>query len=37
LSTEFEREDLIFPAAVENTADVFGRYTLFLGEIWSQH
>ncbi|MCD4792470.1 MAG: SusD/RagB family nutrient-binding outer membrane lipoprotein [Bacteroidales bacterium] len=29
--------DLIFPAAVENTASVFGGTWTILGEIWSQH
>lgn len=37
LSLDYQKEELIFPAAVENNANVFGRYILFLGEIWSQH
>jgi len=37
LNISFAKEELIFPAAVENNASVFGYYVYFLGEIWSQH
>ncbi len=34
---EESKVELVFPAAVENTANVFGGSWLILGEIWSQH
>ncbi|MBN2891957.1 MAG: SusD/RagB family nutrient-binding outer membrane lipoprotein [Bacteroidales bacterium] len=37
LEPEYVSVDLVFPAAVENSASIIGSYGLMVGEIWSQH
>jgi hypothetical protein len=37
LETNNVKPELLFPAAVENSAAMLGSYGLLLGEIWSQH